>query len=176
MTFKRFSSRATNTRNKKRRTKLSETIKIHTYKNDVYTYTYVYAGMYNLSINYTVNRLISGHRATIMNSQGLHSRWCSVGSDEHFTWLQVFSERGRNNLLENAFDHVWDPLEKNTGIHKLKNDSFSNFLRSALFVERHLTYLFSCWKSVAMDQKPPKHEWKKFRNILKITSYLFEDV
>ncbi len=60
-----------------------------------------------------------------MDSYGFkHLSGCSVGRDEHCTFPEMFSESWKNKLQENAFDHIWDLVQKITEIHKVQNSRF----------------------------------------------------
>jgi hypothetical protein len=64
-----------------------------------------------------------------MDSKGLKDQnENSVCWDEDCTSLKAFSERRKNKQQLNAFVQVWDPIQKNTEIHKVKIGTFSQIL------------------------------------------------
>jgi hypothetical protein len=87
-----------------------------------------------------------------MDSHGFkHLSGCSFGRDEHCTISEMFSESWKNKLQENAFDNIWDPIQKNhRNSQSPKWQILPKLLRSALLVDRHFAELLK-------EQKLPNY-------------------
>jgi hypothetical protein len=64
-----------------------------------------------------------------MDSHGFkHLSGCSFGRDEHWTISEMFSERWKTKLQENAFDHSGTPYKKSQKFTKSKMEDHAKIL------------------------------------------------